>query len=35
MVFLYNNQAIPTLKGKHPSALGDLYKNVFREAWIW
>ena len=33
MVFLYNGQTIPTLKGKHPSALGDLYKNVFREAW--
>jgi PAS domain S-box-containing protein len=33
MVFLYNDAAIPTLMGKHPSALGDLYRNVFREAW--
>ncbi len=33
MVFLYNDAAIPTLMGKHPSALGDLYCNVFREAW--
>ena len=33
MVFLYNDTAIPTLMGKHPSALGDLYRNVFHEAW--
>jgi PAS domain S-box-containing protein len=33
MVFLYNDAAIPTLMGKHPTALGDLYRNVFREAW--
>jgi len=33
MVFLYNDAAIPTLMGKHPTALGDLYRNVFHEAW--
>jgi PAS domain S-box-containing protein len=33
MVFLYNDAAIPTLMGKHPSALGELYRNVFHEAW--
>jgi PAS domain S-box-containing protein len=33
MVFLYNNAAIPTLMGKHPSALGARYRVVFREAW--
>jgi PAS domain S-box-containing protein len=33
MVFLYNDQAIPTLAGKHPHALGGLYKSVFHEAW--
>jgi PAS domain S-box-containing protein len=33
MVFLYNDAAVPTLMGKHPSALGELYRNVFREAW--
>jgi len=33
MVFLYNDAAIPTLMGKHPTALGDLYRNVFQEAW--
>jgi len=33
MVFLYNDQAIPTLMGKHPQALGGLYRNVFHEAW--
>jgi PAS domain S-box-containing protein len=33
MVFLYNDQAIPTLAGKHPHALGGLYRNVFHEAW--
>jgi PAS domain S-box-containing protein len=33
MVFLYNDAAIPTLMGKHPSALGGLYREVFREAW--
>ena len=33
MVFLYNDDAVPTLMGKHPNALGDLYPNVFREAW--
>src|SRR5580658_5556 len=33
MVFLYNDAAIPTLMGKHPNALGDLYRKVFYEAW--
>jgi PAS domain S-box-containing protein len=33
MVFLYNDAAIPTLMGKHPSALGGLYRDVFQEAW--
>jgi PAS domain S-box-containing protein len=33
MVFLYNDAAIPTLMGKHPNALGDLYRRVFHEAW--
>ncbi len=33
MVFLYNDPAIPTLAGKHPHALGGLYRNVFHEAW--
>jgi PAS domain S-box-containing protein len=33
MVFLYNDAAVPTLMGKHPSALGALYRDVFREAW--
>jgi PAS domain S-box-containing protein len=33
MVFLYNDAAVPTLMGKHPGALGDLYRNVFHEAW--
>ncbi|MBB5338326.1 PAS domain-containing sensor histidine kinase [Tunturiibacter gelidoferens] len=33
MVFLYNDAAIPTLMGKHPSALGGLYRDVFPEAW--
>jgi PAS domain S-box-containing protein len=33
MVFLYNDAAIPTLMGKHPSALGGLYREVFHEAW--
>src|SRR5580698_3335232 len=33
MVFLYNDAAIPTLIGKHPSALGGLYRDVFHEAW--
>ena len=33
MVFLYNDAAIPTLMGKHPGALGDLYRKVFYEAW--
>src|ERR1700733_8791378 len=33
MVFLYNDAAIPTLMGKHPSALGGLYRDVFHEAW--
>jgi PAS domain S-box-containing protein len=33
MVFLYNDQAIPTLAGKHPHALGGLYRSVFHEAW--
>jgi PAS domain S-box-containing protein len=33
MVFLYNDEAIPTLAGKHPHALGGLYRSVFQEAW--
>src|ERR1700691_4117453 len=33
MVFLYNDAGIPTLMGKHPYALGGLYRDVFREAW--
>src|SRR6202451_586085 len=33
MVFLYNDAAISTLTVKHPSALGGLYRDVFREAW--
>jgi PAS domain S-box-containing protein len=33
MVFLYNDAGIPTLMGKHPSALGRLYRDVFHEAW--
>jgi PAS domain S-box-containing protein len=33
MVFLYNDAAIPTLIGKHPSALGARYSVVFHEAW--
>jgi len=33
MVFLYNDAAIPTLMGKHPDALGGLYRVVFQEAW--
>jgi PAS domain S-box-containing protein len=33
MVFLYNDAAVPTLIGKHPSALGGLYRGVFSEAW--
>jgi PAS domain-containing protein len=33
MVFLYHDAAIPTLAGKHPAALGALYRNVFSEAW--
>jgi PAS domain S-box-containing protein len=33
MVFLYNDAAISTLTVKHPTALGGLYRNVFREAW--
>jgi PAS domain-containing protein len=33
MVFLYNDSGIPTLMGKHPSALGGLYRDVFHEAW--
>jgi PAS domain S-box-containing protein len=33
MVFLYNDAGIPTLMGKHPDALGGLYREVFREAW--
>jgi len=32
-VFLYNDAAIPTLMGKHPTALGGLYHEVFHEAW--
>ena len=33
MVFLYNDAAISTLTLKHPTALGNLYRNVFHEAW--
>jgi PAS domain S-box-containing protein len=33
MVFLYNDAAISTLTVKHPTALGGLYRDVFREAW--
>src|SRR5277367_2341747 len=33
MVFLYNDAGIPTLAGKHPKALGGLYRDVFHEAW--
>jgi hypothetical protein len=33
MVFLYNDAGIPTLMGKHPNALGRLYRDVFHEAW--
>lgn len=33
MVFLYNDAGIPTLMGKHPKALGSLYRDVFQEAW--
>jgi PAS domain S-box-containing protein len=33
MVFLYNDSGIPTLMGKHPTALGGLYRDVFHEAW--
>jgi PAS domain S-box-containing protein len=33
MVFLHNDAAIPTLMGKHPGALGGLYRDVFHEAW--
>jgi PAS domain S-box-containing protein len=33
MVFLYNDAGIPTLMGKHPTALGRLYRDVFHEAW--
>ena len=33
MVFLYNDAGIPSLMGKHPGALGALYRNVFHEAW--
>ena len=33
MVFLYNDEAIPTLSAKHPTALGGLFRDVFGEAW--
>src|ERR1700722_12001616 len=33
MVFLYNDAAISTLTAKHPKALGNLYHDVFPEAW--
>jgi PAS domain S-box-containing protein len=33
MVFLYNDAGIPTLAGKHPTALGGFYRDVFQEAW--
>jgi PAS domain-containing protein len=30
---LYNDAGIPTLAGKHPTALGGFYRDVFQEAW--
>jgi PAS domain S-box-containing protein len=33
MVFLYNDAAIPTVMGKHPGALGSMFRDVFHEAW--
>src|ERR1700733_13977451 len=33
MGFLYNDAGIPPLMGKHPTALGGLYHEVFHEAW--
>jgi PAS domain S-box-containing protein len=33
MVFLYNDAAISTLAVKHPSALGNFYRDVFHEEW--
>lgn len=33
MVLLYNDAGIPTLMGKHPKALGRLFRDVFQEAW--
>jgi len=34
MVFLYNDAAIPALRGKHPNPLGNRYRDVFHEAWV-
>jgi signal transduction histidine kinase len=31
--FFYNEAAIPALQGKHPHALGDSYRNVYKEVW--
>ena len=33
LIFFYNDATIPTLDGKHPSALGRSYREVFSEAW--
>lgn len=33
LIFVYNDATIPTLSGKHPSALGRSYRDVFAEAW--
>ncbi len=33
LIFFYNDATIPTLGGKHPSALGSSYREVFAEAW--
>ncbi len=33
LIFFYNDATIATLSGKHPSALGRSYRDVFQEAW--
>ena len=33
LIFFYNDATIPTLGQKHPSALGESYRDVFAEAW--
>lgn len=33
LIFFYNDATITTLSGKHPSALGRSYRDVFQEAW--